>query len=51
MKITGIDVYDVKATWRRGWNPVIVRVRSKGYERTSRGTMRWRRRGIGGWRR
>jgi galactonate dehydratase len=28
MKITQVDIYDAKATWRRGWNPVIVRIRT-----------------------
>jgi galactonate dehydratase len=28
MKIVAVDIYDIKATWRRGWNPVIVRVRT-----------------------
>ena len=26
MKITNVNIYDVQATWRRGWNPVIVRI-------------------------
>jgi galactonate dehydratase len=26
MKITSVDIYDVQAKWRRGWNPVIVRI-------------------------
>lgn len=26
MKITRVDIYDVQAGWRRGWNPVIVRI-------------------------
>ena len=26
MKITSVDIYDVQATWRKGFNPVIVRV-------------------------
>lgn len=28
MKITEVEIYDVKAAWRAGWNPVIVRVRT-----------------------
>ena len=26
MKITNVEIYDVQATWRRGWNPVLVRI-------------------------
>ncbi len=26
MKITSVDIYDVQATWRKGFNPVIVRI-------------------------
>ena len=26
MKITSVQIYDVQVTWRRGWNPVIVRI-------------------------
>jgi len=26
VKITSVDVYQVRAKWRRGWNPVIIRV-------------------------
>ncbi len=26
MKITSVDIYDVQAKWRRGWNPVIIRI-------------------------
>ena len=26
MKIKSVDIYDIQATWRRGWNPVIVRI-------------------------
>ncbi len=26
MKITSVEIYDAQATWRRGWNPVIVRI-------------------------
>ena len=28
MKITEVDIYDVKASWRTGWNPVLLRVRT-----------------------
>jgi galactonate dehydratase len=28
MKITSVDIYDVQAAWRRGWNPVIVRIKT-----------------------
>ncbi|MFM9971787.1 MAG: mandelate racemase/muconate lactonizing enzyme family protein [Burkholderiales bacterium] len=28
MKITSVDIYHVEATWRRGWNPVILRIRT-----------------------
>lgn len=26
MKITSVEIFDCQATWRRGWNPVIVRI-------------------------
>ncbi|MBI4295916.1 MAG: mandelate racemase/muconate lactonizing enzyme family protein [Chloroflexi bacterium] len=26
MKVTSVDIYDVGVKWRRGWNPVIIRV-------------------------
>jgi galactonate dehydratase len=26
MKISSVDIYDVRATWRKGFNPVIVRI-------------------------
>jgi galactonate dehydratase len=26
MKITSVEVFDVQADWRRGWNPVIIRI-------------------------
>jgi galactonate dehydratase len=26
MKITSVEIYDVKATWRRAWNPVVIRI-------------------------
>lgn len=26
MKIKSVDIYDIQAAWRRGWNPVIVRL-------------------------
>ncbi|MCC6475094.1 MAG: hypothetical protein IT514_15275 [Burkholderiales bacterium] len=26
MKITGVEIFDVKASWRKAWNPVLVRV-------------------------
>lgn len=26
MRITNVEIYDIQATWRRGWNPVIVRI-------------------------
>jgi len=26
MKITSVDIYDVRAKWRRSWNPVIIRI-------------------------
>ena len=26
MKIASVDIYDVKATWRKGFNPVILRI-------------------------
>jgi galactonate dehydratase len=28
VKITSVEVFDVRVSWRRGWNPVIIRVKT-----------------------